>query len=95
LVIFFGVFIEGAVAFIGERGAVIFIDKGSLAIKGRLFKTAEAEVNRCNSRRRLIIYKLKGPSVSMNSLISVFNYSIQSSLWVTLYSIYGINLLFY
>jgi hypothetical protein len=46
----FKVFIGGAIAFIGKGGAVIFIDKGSLAVKERSFKTAEAEVNRYNSR---------------------------------------------
>ena len=67
-------------AFIGERGAVIFINKGSLAIRGRLFKTAKARINRRNLRQWLIIYKLKGPLVLINSLISAFNYSIGSSL---------------
>jgi hypothetical protein len=46
----FRVFIEGAVAFVGEGGAVTFINKGSLAIKGRLFETAKAGVNRRDSR---------------------------------------------
>jgi hypothetical protein len=72
-------FIEGAVMFIGR--AVIFIGKGSLAI-GRLFKIAKARVvddiriNRRNLRRWLIIYKLKGPLVLINSLISISNHSI-------------------
>ena len=47
----FRVFIEGAVAFIGKGGAVIFVDKGSLAIGGRLFKTAKARVNRHDLRQ--------------------------------------------
>jgi hypothetical protein len=72
----FKVFIEGAVAFIGERGAMTFINKGSLAVGGRLFETAEAGVNRRNLRQRLMIYKLKGPSVLINSLISASNHSI-------------------
>ena len=46
----FRVFIEGAVAFIGKGGAVIFINKKSLAVKRRLFKTAKAGVNRHNLR---------------------------------------------
>jgi predicted mannosyl-3-phosphoglycerate phosphatase (HAD superfamily) len=75
----FRVFIEGAVAFISEGGAVIFIDKGSLAVEGRLFKTAEAGVNRHDLRQRLITYKLKGPSAVINSLISTSDYSIGSS----------------
>jgi hypothetical protein len=90
----FGVFIEGAVAFISEGGAVTFIDKGSLAVGGRLFKTAEARVNRRDLRRRLMIYKLKSPSALMNSLISAFNHSVWSSLWAILYSTCGTNLLF-
>jgi hypothetical protein len=76
----FKVFIGGAMAFINKRGAIIFINKGSLAIKKRLFKTAKAGVNGYNSRQQLIIYKLKGPLVLINSLISIFNYSIKSSL---------------
>ena len=90
----FKVFIGGAIAFIGKGGAVIFIDKGSLAVKERSFKTAEAEVNRYNSRWWLIIYKLKGPLVLINSLISASDYSIKLSLWAILYSIYGSDLLF-
>ena len=73
----FGVFIEGAVAFIG---------KGGLAIVGRLFKTARAGVvnnikgvGGCDLRQQLIIYKLKGPLLLINSLISVSDYSIKSS----------------
>lgn len=90
-------FIGGAATFIGR--AVTFIGKGSLAV-GRSFKTAEARVvdniriNRRNLRWRLIIYKLKGPLVSINSLISTSNYSIGSSLWAISYSAYSTNLLF-
>ena len=83
-------FISGAVTFIGEAvtlvdGAVMFIGKGSLAI-GRLFKIAKARVadntrvNRRNLRRRLIIYKLKGPLLLIYSLISTSNYSVRLSL---------------
>jgi hypothetical protein len=76
-------FIEGAVTFIGR--AVTFIGKGSLAI-GRSFKTAKAgvvddiRINGRNLRWRLMTYKLKGPSVSINSLISISNYSVRLSL---------------
>ena len=76
----FKAFIEGAVAFISKGGTVIFIDKGSLAIKEKLFKIAKAKVNRYNLRQRLIIYKLKSPLVLINSLISISNYSIGLSL---------------
>jgi len=75
-------FIGGAATFIGR--AVTFIGKGSSAV-GRLFKTAEARVvddiriNRRNLRRRLMTYKLKGPLVSINSLISTSNHSVRSS----------------
>ena len=44
----FKVFIKGAVAFISKGRAIIFINKGSLAIKRRLFKTAKAKVNKYN-----------------------------------------------
>ena len=44
----FKVFIEGAVAFIGKEAAVIFINKGSLAVKKRSFKIAKARVNKHN-----------------------------------------------
>jgi hypothetical protein len=90
----FKVFIEGAIVFIGKGGAVIFINKGSLAVGGKSFKTAKAGVNGHNLRRRLIIYKLKGPSVSINSLISISNHSVWLSLWAILYSTYSTNLLF-
>ena len=89
-------FIGGAVTFIGR--AVTFIGKGSLAI-GRLFKTAKARVandiriNGRNLRQRLMIYKLKGPLVSINSLISASNHSVRLSSWATSYSAYSINLL--
>ena len=89
-------FIGGAVTFVGR--AVIFIGKGSLAIE-RLFKTAKARVaddiriNGRNLRQQLITYKLKGPSVLINSLISASNHSVRSSSWATSYSAYGIDLL--
>ena len=88
----FGAFIEGAVMFIGGAvtfvgGAVTFVGKGSLAIGERLFKTAEAGVvddikgvNRRDLKQRLITYKLKGPLLLINSLISASNYSIGLSL---------------
>ena len=44
----FRVFIEGAIVFISKGKAVTFINKGSLAVKKRLFKTAKAKVNRYN-----------------------------------------------
>ena len=63
-----------------------FIDKGGLAIV-KSFKVAEAKiadnikgVNRHNLKQQLIIYKLKSPSVLINSLIFLFNYSIWLSL---------------
>jgi len=69
------------VTFIGE--AVTFVGKGSLAIGERSFKTAKARVvddikgvNRRDLRRWLITYKLKGPLLLINSLISVFNHSV-------------------
>ena len=70
------------------KGAVIFIDKRGLAA-GRLFKAVRIStrvvddikgVNKRDLRRRLIIYKLKGPLLLINSLISIFNYSIKLSL---------------
>ena len=76
-------FVEGAVTSIG--GAVTSIGKGSSAV-GRSFKTARVGVgdvkgvNERDLRRRLIIYKLKGPSLLIYSLISASNYSIGSSL---------------
>jgi hypothetical protein len=91
----FWVFIEGAIAFVGKGGAITFINKGSLAIRGRLFKTAKAGVNKHNLKQQLMIYKLKSPLVLINSLISVSNHSIQSSSWVMLYSTYSTNLLFF
>ena len=45
----FKTFVKGAVTSIG--GAVIFIGKGSLAVGGRSFETAEAGVNRHDLRR--------------------------------------------
>ena len=95
----FKVFIEGVVMFIGGAlifigGALIFISKESSCIGGRLFKVAKAKVNRYNLRQRLIIYKLKGPLLLINSLISIFNYSVGLSSWAILYSAYSTNLLF-
>jgi len=46
----FKVFIGGAVAFIGKEEAIIFIDKGSLAVGKRSFKTAKARINRHDLR---------------------------------------------
>ena len=72
-------FVGGAVTFVG--GAVTFVGKGGSAV-GRLFKTAGVRVgdvkgvNKRNLRRRLITYKLKGPSLLIYSLISLSNYSI-------------------
>ena len=68
-------FVEGAVTFIGEEGSAV----------GGLFKTARVRVdnvrvNKRNLRRRLITYKLKGPSLLINSLISTSDYSVGSSL---------------
>ena len=78
-------------AFIGKRGLAVV----------RSFKAAKAGVvddvkgvNGCNLRQRLIIYKLKGPLLLINSLISLFNYSVESFLWAVSYSTYSINLLF-
>ena len=77
------IFISRAVTFIGK--AVAFIDKGSSAIK-RLFKIAKArvaddiKVNKYNLRQQLMIYKLKGPSLLIYSLISISNYSVGLSL---------------
>ena len=77
-----------------------FIGKGGLAIK-KLFKAAKARVadnikgvNRRDLKRRLIIYKLKSPLLLIYSLISVSNYSVELSSWVTLYNIYNTDLLF-
>ena len=94
-------FIKGAVTFI--KGAITFIGEESLAIGGGLFKTARIStgvvdavkgVNKRNLRQWLIIYKLKGPSLLINSLISASNHSIGLSSWATLYSACGTNLLF-
>jgi hypothetical protein len=99
-------FIGGAVAFVGGAAifigrAIIFIGKGSLAV-GRSFKIARARVannikgvnRRSKLRQRLITYKLKGPLVLINSLISTSDHSIRSSSWATSYSACGTNLLF-
>ena len=81
------------------KGAVTFIGKGGSAI-GRSFKTARVRVgdvkgvNKHDLRRRLIMYKLKGPLLLMYSLISLSDHSIGSSSWATLYSAYGTDLLF-
>jgi hypothetical protein len=83
-------FIGEAVTLVGGAvtlvdGAVTFVGKGSLAV-GRLFETAEARVaddtrvNGRNLRRRLMTYELKGPSLSINSLISASDHSVGSSL---------------
>ena len=76
-------FVEGAVTFVG--GAATFVGEGGSAV-GRSFKTAGVGiddvkgVNERNLRRRLITYELKGPSLSINSLISASNYFIGSFL---------------
>jgi len=82
-------FIEGAVTFVGEGGSAV----------GGSFKTAgvgvdNVGVNERDLRRWLIIYELKGPSLSMNSLISISDHSVGLSLWATLYSAYSTDLLF-
>ena len=46
----FKIFIEEAIAFIGKRGAVTFINKRSLAVEKRLFKIAKARVNKRDLR---------------------------------------------
>jgi len=89
--------VEGAVTFVG--GAVTSVGEESSAV-GRLFETAGVRVgdvegvNERDLRRRLIIYELKGPSLSMYSLISLSDHSVGSSSWATLYSACGTNLLF-
>jgi len=76
-------FVEGAATFVG--GAVTFVGEGGSAV-GRSFKTAGVGVgavkgvNKRNLRRRLITYELKGPSLLINSLISLSNYSVGLSL---------------
>src|SRR5882757_1181783 len=88
-------FIGGAVTFVGR--AVTFVGKGSSAV-GRSFETAEAgvaddiRIDGRNLRQRLMTYELKGPSVSMNSLISASDHSVRSSSWATSYSACGIDL---
>ena len=79
-------FVGGAVMFVGEgavtsaEGAVTSVGEGSSAV-GRLFKIARVRVgNKRNLRRRLITYKLKGPSLLIYSLISISNHSIGLSL---------------
>ena len=82
------------------KGFLIFIGEGSSSI-GRLFKAAKAKVadnikgvNRCNLKQQLIIYELKGPLLLINSLISLFNYSVELFSWAASYSTYSTNLLF-
>jgi hypothetical protein len=76
-------FIEGAVTFVG--GAVVFVGEGGLAV-GRLFEIAGVRVGNVkgvserNLRWWLMAYKLKGPLVLMNSLISTSNHSVGLSL---------------
>ena len=60
----------------------VFIGKGGLAVV-KLFKAAKAKiadnikgVDRRDLKQQLIIYKLKGPLLLINSLISVSNYSV-------------------
>ena len=88
------------VAFVG--GAVVFVGDGGSAV-GRSFETAGIGtgvvdavegVDERDSRRRLITYELKGPSLLMNSLISASDHSVGSSSWATLYSACGTDLLF-
>jgi hypothetical protein len=75
-------FVGGAVTFVG--GAVAFVGEGGSAV-GRSFETAGVGVgdvegvNERDLRRRLITYKLKGPSLLIYSSISLSNYSIGSS----------------
>jgi hypothetical protein len=80
----FKAFIKIAMIFL--EGAVMFISKGSLAIK-KSFKVVKARVVdnikgviRRNLKQQLIIYKLKDPLVLIYSLISAFNHSIKLSL---------------
>ena len=79
-------FVEGAAIFVGGavtfiEGAVTFVGEGGSAV-GRLFKIAGVRVgavkgvNKRNLRRWLITYKLKGPLLLINSLISLSNHSI-------------------
>jgi hypothetical protein len=77
-------FVGGAITFVG--GAVTFVGKESSAIGG-LFKAVKARVaddirgvDGRDLRQWLMIYKLKGPSLLINSLISASNYSIGLSL---------------
>jgi hypothetical protein len=91
-------FVEGAVTFV--EGAVTFVGEGGSAVGGS-FKTAGVGVvddvkgvNKRDSRRRLITYELKGPSLLIYSLISASNHSVGSSSWATSYSAYGTDLLF-
>jgi hypothetical protein len=73
------IFVERAVTFVG--GAMVFVGEGGSAI-GRSFKIAGVRVgdvkgvNKRDLRRWLIAYKLKGPLVLINSLISTSNHSV-------------------
>ena len=69
--------VEGAVSFVGGavtsvEKAVTFVGEGGSAV-GRSFETAGVGVddvrgvNKCNLKRRLIIYELKGPLLLMYS----------------------------
>ena len=91
--------VKGAVTSVG--GAVTSVGKGSSAVGGGLFETAGVGVvddvkgvDERDLRRRLMIYKLKRPLLSIYSLISLFNYSVGLSSWATLYSACGTDLLF-
>ena len=64
----------------------VFVGKGGLAVE-KLFKIVKARVvdnikrvNRRNLRRQLITYKLKDLLLLINSLISLFDYSVGLSL---------------
>jgi len=77
-------FVEGAIMFV--EGAITFIGEGGSAVGGGSFKTAGVRVvdnvkgvNKRDLRRRLITYKLKGPLLLINSLISISNHSVGSS----------------
>ena len=89
-------FIGGAITFV--EGAVTFVGEGGSAVGGS-FKTAgvrvdNVRVNKRDLRRQLITYELKGPSLSINSLISASNHSVGLSSWATSYSAYSTDLLF-
>ena len=81
-------FVGGAVTSVGGAmtsvgGAVTSVGKGSSAVGGGSFETAGVGVvddvkgvDKRDLRRRLMTYELKGPSLSINSLISASNHSI-------------------